>query len=664
MKQEKSRNAWLLRNSKGKPVYLLGVTYMPRYCGDDPWEDWRPQDVRRELTRLKGLGLNCFRIFFYWHQLQPKPGYIDREGLRKIDEHVRIAHELGVYLMPTIAGHMGVHWYPTWAEGKHFYRDPDVVSAWRLMWRTIASRFKDETAIIAWDLANELEWFASPDTREQLCDWLKMMFDTIKEADPVHPVGYGPGGGEFAYSDRVLFEDASELGDYVGVHDYPYPHIMYFKEPQYIRLTYDTPFHLALASLGKPIMLQEYGINTLLNSEEVAAACFRTAMCSCLAQGSCGFLGWSWIDYDPSRVRAPSGAPAYTPGIRPLLGGSIIGQPLQGYLNVNMTLGIARGNSEWKSIAFEMQKFSRAISSLGIDKFHLPMKQAAVLIQTNAQDHQRGGFPIDLRRFLPVYLESFILSIQAKTNASIIRADTDLEGFRLIYLPGVIDLPASHSEKLFRWVSDGGVLYCSWAGMANDLTEIFGIKPEMPMPCRINEEMRFVSDLQGLHRGEILRFKLAKPESGWMRLSFLPASAEVVATDAEDGPALVRRKIGKGYAFFAGFSPEVYLATQLQQVRLDETWRLYRAIGESAGLNPLFDCQDPEIELGVLEGDHELALIVVNHVRQTKECRITAARQSGKVHELLSGLPVIRKDKYLVFTIEAFGAALLRCESQ
>jgi endo-1,4-beta-mannosidase len=653
---------WLMKNTGGEPVYLMGTTYMPRYCGDDPWEEWKPQDVRAELTRLKGLGMNCFRIFLYWHQLQPVPGKIDDAALRKIDEHVTIAHDLGVYLMPTIAGHMGVHWYPQWAKGRHFYLDPEVVEGWRLMWQTLGGRYRDERAIIAWDVANELEWFAAPDSRAQLRGWLSKMFDAVRQADPSHPIGYGPGGGEIAYSAKVLFEDAVELGDYVGVHDYPYPHIMYFKGPQNIRLSYDTPFHLALASLGKPNMLQEYGINTLVNSEEAAAACYRTTMCSCLAQGSCGFLNWSWIDYDPDRMRAPGGAPGYCPEVRPELNGAIIGQPFMGYLNVNVMLGIARGDGQWKAMAFTMEKFAKALAEMRIEQFRPPERKAAILIQTNAQDHRRGGLAIDLRRYLPAYLESFILNLQAKTNASFRRVDASFDDLRLMYLPGVIDLPVEDAERLHTWVKNGGILYCSWAGFANDLRKLFGIQPESPVPCRAVERIQFTTELPGIHKGQKLEFHMSRPDAGAMRLAFLPGDAEVLAVDTDKHPVFVRKTFGKGSVYFMGFSPELYRSSSPEHVPGGNAWTLYRALAVVAGMIPPFDCQDPEIELGWLDGPSAVALIVVNHENRPKTCSVTSTQPVEGAAELFGRLPLRVEGNRIRLTLEPFGAAIIRLE--
>jgi hypothetical protein len=81
-----------------------------------------------------------------------------------------------------------------------------------------------------------------------------------------------------------------------------------------------------------------------------------------------------------------------------------------------------------------------------------------------------------------------------------------------------------------------------------------------------------------------------------------------------------------------------------------------------AGILPLFDCQDPEIELGWLEGPSSMALIVVNHENRQKTCAVTSKTPVGRTTELLGNLPLRADGNGIQLTLEPFGTALIRCE--
>jgi hypothetical protein len=173
-----------------------------------------------------------------------------------------------------------------------------------------------------------------------------------------------------------------------------------------------------------------------------------------------------------------------------------------------------------------------------------------------------------------------------------------------------------------------------------------------------------VRGFQGIHRGETLRYTLPESRPGLMRMSFVPSDAEVLAVDAERRPVFVGRKVGRGQAFFCGFSPEVYRASHVVPIDGDQTHKLYRALRDLTGAAPLFDCLDPDIEIGWLESDDTYALILVNHAQEGRDCRVTVGTDVGRVSELLRELPVRRNHRHIDVKLESLGVALLRCERQ
>lgn len=128
--------------------------------------------------------------------------------------------------------------------------------------------YKDEPAIMSWQLCNEPRPFAN-DTKEQFATWVAKAAALIKSIDPNHMVSIGCEGKVGCEGDIELFEriHADENVDYLTIHIWPvnwgwarrsnpdadidnacYMSGKYIEE------------HVALAKkLGKPLVIEEFG---------------------------------------------------------------------------------------------------------------------------------------------------------------------------------------------------------------------------------------------------------------------------------------------------------------------------------------------------------------------------------------------------------------------
>jgi endoglycosylceramidase len=171
----------------GKPLILHGINVVPKskaqgYVGDLAATDF---------GSIRSWGMNCVRLGIFWDGLEPEPGRIDEAYLEKIARLVSWAREAGLFVLLDM--HQDLYSVkfsdgaPAWAtldEGKphtkgavwsdayyvseavqtaldHFWANspaPDgagLQDHYARVWRRVAERFKDEPAVIGFDLMNE-----------------------------------------------------------------------------------------------------------------------------------------------------------------------------------------------------------------------------------------------------------------------------------------------------------------------------------------------------------------------------------------------------------------------------------------------------------------------------------------------------------------------------
>jgi hypothetical protein len=72
------------------------------------------------------------------------------------------------------------------------------------------------------------------------------------------------------------------------------------------------------------------------------------------------------------------------------------------------------------------------------------------------------------------------------------------------------------------------------------------------------------------------------------------SGAEVLATDVRGRPALVLRRVGAGALVLATY-PIEHFAASLPNANPEATWRLYRALGKLAGIEPPVRSDRPDV---------------------------------------------------------------------
>lgn len=333
--------------------FTLGVNYWPRRKAMYWWSQFDAGEVREEFALIKEIGMNVVRLFLLWDDFQPDPNSVNTEAVNNLVKVADIAVENGLGLDVTFfTGHMsGPNWSPRWllggdlppaahshwlrdvvSEGKltdkgyrNMFHDEQAIKAERLLLQTVVGALKDHPAVWMWNLGNEPDLFAWPDTSDQGAAWVKEMVTLIKSIDPKRPVTIGLHGDGIHRDNGLRVDKVYAHTDVAVMHSYP----MYSDwarkplDPDYV------PFTCALTAAlgGKPVLMEEFGGCTALPgeasymmkwtetngrereqfmaSEEDFAEFLSLTIPKLQHSGATGAMLWCYADYIPELWNVP-----------------------------------------------------------------------------------------------------------------------------------------------------------------------------------------------------------------------------------------------------------------------------------------------------------------------------------------------------------------------
>ncbi len=284
--------------------------------------------------------------FQCWDPAQGAPAYNDgADGLQRLDFVVQAAAERGLKLILPLVNNWspfgGVDQYVTWYRLRshgEFYTNPDTRDAYKKWALHLLNRrnmysgllYKDDPAILAWELANEPRCQGSSAKLNQpgcdpatLTGWVQEMSAFLKQNDAQHLVAVGDegffhrsGGGDWLSngSQGVDFDAFLRIPsiDFGTLHLYP---DNWGKDVawggQWIAAHID-----AGVSAGKPLVVEEYG----WKDQATRNAAFRTWLGTVETRGGAADLVWMlagqlddgslYPDYDHYTIYGPDGVPA------------------------------------------------------------------------------------------------------------------------------------------------------------------------------------------------------------------------------------------------------------------------------------------------------------------------------------------------------------------
>jgi endo-1,4-beta-mannosidase len=270
--------------------FTLGVNYWPRRKAMYWWSNFDAGEVREEFSIIGETGLKMVRIFLLWDDFQPEPTIVSKEAVDNLVKVADIAAEKGLGLNITFfTGHMsGPNWAPRWLVGgslppraheywlrevvsagqktdlgyRNMYQDEVALQAEKLLVKTVVSALKDHPGVWLWNLGNEPDLFAWPNSSEEGTAWVRDMVALIKSIDPKHPVTIGLHSDGIHRDNGFRMDKVYAQTDIAVMHSYPMytPWARQPLDPDFV------PFTCALVAAlgGKPVLMEEFGGCTAL----------------------------------------------------------------------------------------------------------------------------------------------------------------------------------------------------------------------------------------------------------------------------------------------------------------------------------------------------------------------------------------------------------------
>ncbi len=589
----------------------IGANFWSRTGGPRMWSRYDPGIVREELRVLHEHGLTMTRSFFYWPDFMPAPDTIDEGACDRYRDFLDAHREVGMGTIPTfIVGHMsGENWDPSWRHGRDLYTDVWMVArqAWYIT--ELTRRFHDHPAVIGWLISNEIPIYGGEGDEEIISAWALLMVGAVRAGGGHQPVSLGDGawgvettGHDSGFSSLTY----GELVDFIG------PHV-YRMENDRVRQHLKAAFVCELAQVaGKPVIMEEFGLSSDFVSAQGSASYYRQLLHSTLTAGASGWVAWNNTDFDDLREQRPYSH-----------------HPFEMHFGITDAAGAPKPPLE------ELRIFSEELS--GTDLAGLRRAPTATGIIVPSCLTARYPFTTEEERALIVDAseQAYVAAKEADLAPGIVHEPEDglaggiESGYDLYLAPSTKQLAAATWPRLAELARGGATVYASycagettaqrgpwWTG----LDSLFGVAQELTYG--LNDpvedetvEITFVEPLGPLPEGATLRFRAAGNREA---RAFLPVraldGADVVARDSHGRPAIVVKRHGSGRAVLCTY-PLEYFAARLGRVNPEDTWRLYDALAELAGVRRPAHVEDPRVLADVLvdDGGGELVVVLSQH---------------------------------------------------
>ena len=103
-----------------------------------------------------------------------------------------------------------------------------------------------------------------------------------------------------------------------------------------------------------------------------------------------------------------------------------------------------------------------------------------------------------------------------------------------------------------------------------------------------------MEDVGDLSTGTELRFHVSGNEGSRAFLPLEPAGARILAVDRLGRPALLERRLGRGAMVLCTY-PIEHMAASTPRANPENTWRLYGALAQAAGIALPLSVSDPRV---------------------------------------------------------------------
>ena len=667
---------------QGHRFIPVGANWVPAKAAMEWPYEWDAKAIEADFARMHELGFNTIRLDMVWGWFEPRPGDFNPEAFRELDFLISLAHRYQIYLHPMllIGGEVGeAFWDVSYRNGRNPQSDPYMLRLETDFAAEFARRYGKETAILAWDLTDEPPFWISEQTTDSMAiNWTRLLSGAIRRYDSLHPLVVGTsmedvGRGPFRP------DNLRDEVDFFSVHPYTIYAQKLFPDPMLsARGTYGAPFETALSgSAGRPVMVQEIGASSAQYEPEQIAAYLRANLFSALGAGANGFLIWCYTDAAPQQYRL-------VPYLR---------SPHETQFGLTTWEGkerpAGRMFEDFEKIVgrLDLAGIEPAPAQAGIivpnewskpygDESHFGLTGPAIVPYTSTDEggavagQKLPDFAEENDWLTGSWLSSFILARQAGLKADFPREYSDWHSRRLLLMPSpltstdsfLVHVHTDFWEKARQYVAEGGALYASLCGDAAipEMESLFGARLVDHSP--VNEvTLKVVAAWGGLNPGDTFHYSTggSSPRQWGARLEV--RGGTVIALDQDGRPALIANRLGKGATLLCAYPLESYLANLPAAFDKEEnTYRIYQALGDWAGIKPRFRNDQFSVEAVSLDASDHGYVVVVNHSAKPHQVTMTSALPLKSLRRLTANgeEPVSLQGSRWELDLQPYGAAV------
>lgn len=255
-----------------QPYRIVGVNYYPQAT---PWHEfwpaYNPTIIDQDFARMQQLGLNTVRIFVPFEQFGG--ARINTTLQERLADLLTRADAHGLKVIVTLFDFRAEYQPLAWPNADR-------------QLEALLTRFKDNRAILAWDLKNEPDRDYATHGRETVNAWLVHTARLARSYDPHHLLTIGWSSPEAA---RALADQI----DFVSFH--------FYAPAEQLRAQYSA---LRTAAPDRPIVLTEFGLPTWNSfffpnghSAPEQAVYYADILATLRATDSAGYLAWTLYDF-------------------------------------------------------------------------------------------------------------------------------------------------------------------------------------------------------------------------------------------------------------------------------------------------------------------------------------------------------------------------------
>ncbi|TAL73941.1 MAG: hypothetical protein EPN88_04105, partial [Bacteroidetes bacterium] len=581
----------------GTPVYLSGVNYIV----SDGWMINLPnlsvETMNADMAALQKIGINHIRFFPLWPLTQPAINKLDEKVMKQLDLLVESAgrHSITIQIAPITGWMSGLVFLPSWAEGDMF-RDQKIIDGQTFLAKTIATRYRNNPAVMGYDFGNELNVLVSRtaskgSSPDQIFSWLKQIYPAFKTAAPNQLVTNGIGTG---YDNNFDIRNIVQTVDYLAPHSYPYFHGTSSLDPWYgQRTTYSANFIISWCKMvGKPVVLQEIGCSEAWVPASKIGAYIRLNYLSTWADGAAGFLWWSSHNIDTAIQSKTRNLPKNP---------SNSGSPELNFDEVEYSLGLLTINNEEKDYAFTYGESIKTVNALGLSwTDDLPV--CYIIVPGTV------SFDAAMHKFITAYS----LAKQSHFDVKLLYEGTQVPSdAEAVIIPG-LKLADNAKNVIQTYLENGGKVYQSYE---ND----FGTAIKVGSDTVINTPSLIVSNPVGL-----MEFSLPMNipgQSSFRKISFRQPARRIVSFGggnirtnggSQSNAVFLKQEIGKGTYYYLSCNLEADLAKLYNPWLNTNCELLYSALRPQVPI----DIDNKYIELYIKRSGDKSIVMLLNHSEQ------------------------------------------------